>query len=142
MNHKQMIFESFAKELNDSVNKSLRYEEVCRMLQPMSGWCRPVVGGGGRGQGFAGVNDVMRGGDGRRWAAATDPSLSWIKLLVSSGMSSSAVTWDQLSSLLALIERLSLPTNPASAATAAGLSLSLLEGRVFKEGRSHNDITN
>lgn len=85
-------------------------------------------------------------GAGRRWAAATDPSLSWIKLLVSSGTSSSAVTWDQLSSLLTLSERLSLPTNPASSASAtAGLSLSLLEGRktsVTKaEGRSHDDIT-
>lgn len=55
----------------------------------------------------------------------TDPSLSWIKLLVSSWGSSSGVTWDQLSplsSLLTLIERLSLFTTAA----AAGLSLSLL----------------
>lgn len=64
-------------------------------------------------------------------ATVTDPSLSWIKLLVSSWGSSSGVTWDQLSplsSLLALIERLSLFTTATAAATAAGLSLSLLGG--------------
>lgn len=69
------------------------------------------------------------GGGGVRVGAATvtDPSLSWIKLLDSSWGSSSGVTWDQLSplsSLLALIERLSLFTTAA----AAGLSLSLLGG--------------
>lgn len=60
-------------------------------------------------------------------ATVTDPSLSWIKLLVSSWGSSSGVIWDQLpmlSSLLALIERLSLFTTAATA--TAGLSLSLL----------------
>lgn len=60
-------------------------------------------------------------------AMVTDPSLSWIKLLVSSCGSSSGVIWDQLpmlSSLLALIERLSLFTTAATA--TAGLSLSLL----------------
>lgn len=64
------------------------------------------------------------------WGAmVTDPSLSWIKLLVSSWGSSSGVSWDQLpmlSSLLALIERLSLFTTVATA--TAGLSLSLLGG--------------
>lgn len=64
-----------------------------------------------------------------RGAMVTDPSLSWIKLLVSSCGSSSGVTWDQLpmlSSLLALIERLSLFTTAAT--TTAGLSLSLPGG--------------
>lgn len=69
-------------------------------------------------------------------ATVTDPSLSWIKLLVSS----SGVTWDQLpalSSLLALTERLSLFTTAAAeAAATAGLSLSLLGESKLQGGGS------
>lgn len=65
-------------------------------------------------------------------ATVTDPSLSWIKLLVSSWGSSSGAIWDQLSelsSLLALRERLFRSSTAGTAAGAEGtavLSLSKL----------------
>jgi hypothetical protein len=65
-------------------------------------------------------------------AKVTDPSLSWIKLLVSSWGSSSGAIWDQLpelSSLLALRERLFCSPTVGTAAAAEGtavLSLSQL----------------